>query len=198
MNLKVAVSPQNPQPSTCNFNFQKMSLINDALKRARQQSQQKNPPGGPPLFPAEIRTRRGTGWFLPGVIVALVVAAGIFIAMALAKRTPPPAAGAQEISATQQIESISVPPSNPPSNPPTAVYFTNAESISNSVPPPPPPPEPKLQGIVYDPARPWAIVSGKTVYVGDHVLDFRVKEITRNTVTLQNADGSEKKLVMSQ
>ncbi|HEY1717942.1 MAG TPA: hypothetical protein VGH42_06560 [Verrucomicrobiae bacterium] len=177
-----------------------MSLINDALKRARQ-SQQKNPPGGPPLFPVEIKTRGGIGWFLPTVIVALVVAAGIFIVMALARRTPPsPVAVAPEISVTQQIGSVSVPPSNPPA----AVSTTNGAStneapISNSVPPPPPPPpEPKLQGIIYDPAKPWAIVNGKTVYVGDHVGDFRVKEITKNSVTLQNADGSEKTLVMGE
>jgi cytoskeletal protein RodZ len=176
-----------------------MSLINDALKRARQ-SQQKNPPGGPPLFPVEIRTRGGIGWFLPTVIVALVVAAGIFIALAMTKRTPPPSATAPAISATQQIESVSVPPSNPPAAVSTTnEASTNESSISNSVPPPPPPPpEPKLQGIIYDPAKPWAIVSGKTVYVGDHVGDFRVKEITKNSVTLQNADGSEKTLVMGE
>jgi hypothetical protein len=181
-----------------------MSLINDALKRARQ-SQQKNPPGGPLLFPAEIKTRGGIGWFLPTVIVALVVAAGIFIALALARRTPPsPVAAAPAISATQQIVSTSISTPAPASNAPLAASMTNAAStnkasISNSIPPPPPPPpEPKLQGIIYDPAKPWAIVSGKTVYVGDFVSEFRVKEITKNSITLQNLDGSVKILVMGQ
>lgn len=186
-----------------------MSLINDALKRARQ-SQQKTPPSGPMLFPAEIRTPGGIGWFLPAVIIALVFTAGIFIALALARHTPPPpaaiapvtAATQQIISATQQIESAAASVSAPVSNAPPAVFKTNAAAISNSAPPlptpPPPPPEPKLQGIIFTPPRPWAIVNGKTVYVGDHVGDFHVKEITRNTVTLQSMDGSEKTLVMGQ
>jgi len=181
-----------------------MSLINDALKRARQ-SQQKNPPSGPLLFPTEIKSSGGIGWLLPLVIVALVVAAGIFIALALARRTPPsPVAIAPAVSAPQPIVSTPISTPAPASNAPLAGSITNAasankSSISNSIPPPPPPPpEPKLQGIIYDPAKPWAIVSGKTVYVGDYVRDFRVKEITKNSVTLQNADGSVKTLVMGQ
>jgi hypothetical protein len=41
-------------------------------------------------------------------------------------------------------------------------------------------------------------VNGKTVFLGDSVGDFTVKEITKNSVLLQNADGSEKKLTIGQ
>jgi len=51
-----------------------------------------------------------------------------------------------------------------------------------------------LQGIFFDPTRPWAIVSGKTVYAGDRVGNFRVKEISKNTVTLEKADKTLKVL----
>jgi len=180
-----------------------MSLINDALKRARQ-TQQKNPPGGPALFPAEIRTTGGIGWFLLVLIIALVFAAGLFIALALFRRVPaqPPVTVALENVATQHVASASVAVPATPSRPPAPVstpvpLATNEMSVSNAAPAPPPP-QTQLQGIIYDPVNPWAIVNGKTVYVGDHLGDFRVKEITKDSVTLQNVDGSLKTLVIGQ
>jgi hypothetical protein len=183
-----------------------MSLINDALKRARQ-SQQVNIPGGPPLRPVEPNPGGGMGWILLAVIL-LLVAASFFIGMSLSKRKPAPSATAPEISPTQQITSVTadaisgVPISAPApaSNAPPTVSINNqTAAISNSIPePPPPPPPPKLQGIFFTPPNPSAIVNGKTVNVGDSVGDFTVKEISRNAVTLENADGSEKKLVIGQ
>ncbi len=55
----------------------------------------------------------------------------------------------------------------------------------------------KIQGIIYG-AKPWAIVNGKTVYVGDRVDNFRVKEISPDSITLESPDGSDKKLVMGE
>jgi hypothetical protein len=52
----------------------------------------------------------------------------------------------------------------------------------------PPPPEPKSQGIFFAPVRPGAIVNSKTVSVGDHLGNFQVKEISKNSVTLEKAD----------
>ncbi len=51
---------------------------------------------------------------------------------------------------------------------------------------PPKPPEPKLQGILFAAARPCAIVSGKTVFVGDRVGEFRVAAISKDDLTLQS------------
>ncbi|HXI71929.1 MAG TPA: hypothetical protein VNN22_16355 [Verrucomicrobiae bacterium] len=54
------------------------------------------------------------------------------------------------------------------------------------VPPPPPlvlPESLHLQGVAYDPVRPWAIVSGRTVHVGDLVKGVRVVAINANSVT---------------
>jgi hypothetical protein len=51
-----------------------------------------------------------------------------------------------------------------------------------------------LQGIVYAATGAWAIVDGQTVHVGDRLGDFRVKEISPRNVTLEKADGSQKKL----
>ena len=56
---------------------------------------------------------------------------------------------------------------------------------------------PVLQGIFYSPTMPSAIVDGKTVRPGDHFKQYRVKEISKYTVTLIDADGKTVKLGMS-
>ena len=70
-----------------------MSLINDALKQARQ-SQPNNPPSGspPPLSPVESASRGGINWFLLALIVLLLVAAGFFFGLSLSKPAPLPPA----------------------------------------------------------------------------------------------------------
>jgi hypothetical protein len=52
-------------------------------------------------------------------------------------------------------------------------------------PPAPPKPAPwKLQAIIFNPARPSATISGKTVFIGDRVGDLRVIKITQDSVML--------------
>jgi hypothetical protein len=172
-----------------------MSLINDALKRARQAQQGKPPPGTPPLQPVESTSGTVVGRILPAVIIFLLVAACFFLWLALARRSVTKIAPEPGILVTQPAASIPIPASNAPpvfkANPPG----TNAPATNTAaLPPPSPPPEPKLQGIVYTPAQPWAIVDGKTVHVGDRLGEFRVKEISPRNVTLEKADGSQKKL----
>jgi hypothetical protein len=165
-----------------------MSLINDALKQARR-SQQNNPPSSqPPLPPVESVSRGGMSWFLLVVIVLLLAVAGFFIGLSLSKHTPspPPPATAPELSPIQPVESVSN----------SLPVFTNTPSGSNEVaaiPPPPPPPEPKLQGILFDPTRPCAIVDGATVFVGDRVGEFLVTAISKDKVTLKS--GTETKVL---
>jgi hypothetical protein len=43
---------------------------------------------------------------------------------------------------------------------------------------------PKLQAVVFNPKRPSAIISGKSVFAGDRVGEFRVVTITQESVTL--------------
>jgi hypothetical protein len=162
-----------------------MSLINDALKQARQ-SQQNNPPSGspPPLPPVESAPRGGINWFLLTLIVLFLVAAGFFLGLSLSKPTPLPPAAVSKRFHPRQIEVVS---NSPP-------VVTNAPSSSNAVPVvPPPPPEPKLQGILFDPTQPSAIVDGKTIFVGSRVGGFRVTAISKNDVTLKN--GTETKVL---
>jgi len=154
-----------------------MSLINDALKQARR-LQSNNPPSGssPPLPPVESSPRGGINWFLLTLVILLLVATGFFFGLSLSKPTPLP----PQRFLTRRIVSVSN----------SLPVVTNAPPGSNAVPPPP---EPKLQGVLFDPTRPCAIVDGNMVFVGDHVGGFRVITISRNSVTLKQ--GTETKVL---
>ena len=158
-----------------------MSLINDALKQT-QKIQQQNPPplNPPPLPPVESHSQEGLGWLVPGIIVLLLAAVGIFVGVSLSK----PA----------RLAASAMPATNPPpitaTAPKPAVTSAVISNVATNVAPitvaPPKPPEPKLQGILFAAARPCAIVNGQTVFVGDQVGKLRVAAISKDSVTLQN------------
>ncbi len=71
-----------------------------------------------------------------------------------------------------------------------SVGSTTATNGTNSVTAalqPAKPALPKLQGIVFNPRRPSAVINGKTLFVGDRVAGFRVMAIGRDTATLVSA-----------
>jgi len=158
-----------------------MSLINDALKNARQDHTPRRPQTPlPPLPPADEPTPVGV-WLAPAIVIFLIVAAIFFIAWAVAHHS------------VQAI--VTAPPD------PVVARQQAAEAVLPVVPPPPPaplnPPDaPQLQGIFYSPTAPTAIVDGKTVSVGGRYLQYRVTEITKYTVTLVDPDGKAIKLGM--
>jgi hypothetical protein len=163
-----------------------MSKINDALKRAKN-AQQKNTPysGVTPMRPIEEKKEeRDYSWILPVVVILLIVVAVFFIALSLAKHTANSIVAAPEIPSTQQVETVVAP------SPPPAVIGPAAINTSTPVPT-------RIQGIAYDPVHPWAIISGKTVYVGDSVDGMRVLAIAKNSVTLAG-DGQTNKLYVGQ
>jgi hypothetical protein len=169
-----------------------MSLINDALKRARE-SQQKNPPGGArPLPPVETRKRaRDFNWVLPALIILLIIVACFFIGL-MAKHTVTKIVNTTDLIATQEVETVVSQP----------LPDTNARSDTNalpaSAPAPVPPVLPMLQGIFYDPTQPSAIVDGQTVYVGSRVEGWGVKEISKYTVTLEGTNGLQQKISLGE
>jgi hypothetical protein len=147
-----------------------MSLINDALKQTKQ-SQPPNPPSHPPsLPPAESAPPEGGKWLVSVVFILLFAAAGTFVGLSLSKRTVPVAAATKTQSVAATLSKV-----------------THSPAGSNTVAVVPAGPEPKLQGILLATAHPCAIVSGKTVYVGDQINEFRVAAISENSVTLQSA-----------
>lgn len=157
-----------------------MSLINDALKQARQSQQPNQPPSGQqPLRPVEPEPRRAADWLLPLAVIALAGVAAYFIGLALARHKP--FASKAPVISAKQPASVSATNSTSTSNTLAAVQSSSADM--------------KLQGVVYG-EKSWAIVDGKTVYVGDSVGGFRVKEITPNSITLVGPGGLEQKLVL--
>jgi hypothetical protein len=156
-----------------------MSLINDALNRAKKSQQSDPPSGAQPLSPVEPDSRNGANWIFIVVVALLIAAACFFIGLAFAKRKSPAAVVAPPpVTNTQPVAVV---PPKPPA-PKTNIVAT---------PKPPAPPPLKVQGIFYNANRPEAIVNGHTVYVGDLVSGFRVKEISQNDVSFVGPDGTE-------
>jgi hypothetical protein len=178
-----------------------MSLINDALKRARE-SQRNNPPtGAPPLPPVESSARGGAGWILVVAAVLFLAAAGVFLGPALFGHKAPP-------SVTAKTPETPAPPlaEAAPAAAAPQVVAVPMPALETNAPPPPvinrnPPPVvavaeqfPRVQGIIFNAARPLAIVNGQTVSAGDRVGDFQVKQILKSSVIFQRPDGSQKTL----
>lgn len=186
-----------------------MSLINDALKRAKQ-AQQENPPATPPLEFRPVETgQRGnhrTTLLAVGltlVIVAILGLSGLLVwyvqqskqtAMPVAARiadpplvplaatTNPPATPLLPLAPDNTLSNLIAPrPDNP------EVPNTNRYPVAGETALAPPPLALKLQGIFFNPQNPSAVVSGKTVYLGDRVNGFRVMGISPVAVTLVNA-----------
>jgi hypothetical protein len=166
-----------------------MSLINDALKRAKTLQRQNPPSGAPSLPPIEPPVRGGTGWMLALAAILFLAAVCLFVGVVLLKRPAPPAevAKAPEISTPQApVNSIPAPAvvSIPVSNTPPAIPDTNPPTAA------PVEEVPKVQGIIFDAIHPMAIVNGKTVNAGDHVDDFQVKQILKDSIIFLKPDGS--------
>jgi hypothetical protein len=163
-----------------------MSLINDALKRAKKSQQPDPPAGAPPLPPIEPEAHDGVSRMFPILVFLLVAVAAVFIALAMFTRKP-----ATEIAtAPPPVQVAPVLPKAPP--------VPVAETNEPVAPQPPEPPPLRLQGIFYNTARPQAIVNGTTVYEGDVVDGFRVKLISQNSVSFITTNGTEKTLALSE
>ena len=95
----------------------------------------------------------------------------------------PSSAAVQSLQSTGQVAAVTVG---------EGVLGTNQTGIANSITnnvgtndvAPAKPPPLKLQGIVYDPKRPSAVINGRTVFVGDRIRQLRVVAITAETATL--------------
>ncbi len=153
-----------------------MSLINDALKQARQAPPRNLPNNLPSLQPVAEEPSSTAVWLIPAIVIFLIVAAIFFIGWAAAHNTvrsivttPDAATNLQELNVVAPVIHTSAP---------VAVA-------------PPPPELPRLQGIFYSPTAPTAILDGKTVGPGDSFGQFQVKAISKYTVTLVGPDKKE-------
>ena len=168
-----------------------MSMINDALKRAKQ-TQKEKPPATPdlkfqPVEPGQEARPHSSQLMIVGLVLGLTVIVGLggLLIWAVAQ--------SHEASLQAQARAANEAGTNNPgrlADPPPAPAISPEDAETNSQPAvaveTPKAPELKLQGIFFNPRSPSAVVSGRTVYVGDRVNGFRVLAITPQTVTLGN------------
>jgi hypothetical protein len=190
-----------------------MSLINDALKRAQEAHENLPPPpptsAVPQFRPAEPTDRPGIG---PGVLMlatlCILLLLGLLISWVWVQKNASTikaqaaASPATPVSAPAVASPApSVPPAVQPQDAAVAAPATPAAPVETVVvtpaPPAPAPPENtvvvpveppkpalKLQGIVYNPLRPAAMISGKTLFIGDRTGEWRVTAINPESATL--------------
>ena len=179
-----------------------MSLINDALKRA-QEAQRPNTASSA----TSIRTidthhkeRPFINRMLVVVIFLLLAAAFAFIGMAMTGRLARKNIVAPQITPAHPVAAVAAPDRPVSAAPPVVAAALIAPvqpvpvqsapapvAVAAVVAPAPPPfvfPDTlHVQGVAYDPAHPWAIVSSKMVYIGDTIKGVRVLAISKNSVT---------------
>ncbi len=204
-----------------------MSLVNDALKRARQLQEPSaaNPVAGPALRPAESGTNghRELGLLLSaalgGIAVLLFLLGGLALLRNYASSRAQPAPA--EVPTSIQVGTVKTPvvPAPPPEVAAEPARLASLSSVatsraSNSVarattltnaPGPleaatnPPSAEPaapktaplKLQAIILNPRRPSALISGKTVFVGDRIGEWRVIALGADSAKLAGPAGTK-------
>lgn len=196
-----------------------MSLINDALKRAKQaQRDAGTPADGPDLRPAYAPRRSETDWLLP-VLSGVILLLGVLLlwqwfqsgarAMQVRANTAP-----LETAAVQPPSvpaAMPIPAENPQSSEvikgakgteataiaPTTATPTNAAPVAAATPAAPalpPAPTYKLQSLFFRAKNPCAVINGKTVFVGDHVAGANVVAIDKYSATLITPAGETKVL----
>jgi hypothetical protein len=194
-----------------------MSLIADALKRAKaaQQTAPRADPAAVLYQQADPKASRPArkGIFLPAGLLVLTLVALFAVWLGFRKNsagtpiaataTPPaPAVVApkpvpavpEPAPAAATVASTLVPaPQAPIAAPPTPAPIAAepqppAKSPEPAVEPAPQNPPPlRLQAIFFSPSHPWAMIGGKTIYVGDQVGDFKVVAIAAESATLVSA-----------
>ena len=184
-----------------------MSLINDALKRARL-VQQQTPPPTPPLQFRRVELVPTNPTSTPLVLICLALA--VMVAVALggtvvglvarksARELPVTTRAVTEQAVASPAAALiqAVGPPSPALPPARAPALTPVELETNTLTPvavvePLKPLAPKLQGISFHPTRPSAIVNGKSVVVGDRVDGFRVLAIASGSVILGNGTATK-------
>jgi hypothetical protein len=163
-----------------------MSLINDALKRARQaQPENLAPADGPWLRPVERAPRGARPDFLMLALIGVVlVLAGVLLLqwfhsgdLIVRAKTIPAAPAPEAIHAT-------------PASVQTAAVAQPATNLAVAVEPAKPPPIVyKLQSIFYFPKNPSAVINGKTVHEGTVVGEARVVAIGQESATILMGSG---------
>lgn len=183
-----------------------MSLINDALKRAKEAQQQNppTPPPGGPLRPVERPSRGGAPAWLWLVVIVILVGLGAFLIGQATRKNSETKSSESASTKTTTAQPASTEPTKSNSTPAVAaapqpvvapaietnamVAATQTNATEVAVEPvAPKPPTMKLQSIIYSPVRPSVMINGKLLFVGDAFGELRVVEIRRDSAVLAGA-----------
>ena len=177
-----------------------MSLINEALKRAKQ-TQQANPPATPPLEFRPVESAQGDGrrtsLLLVGLSLVIVAIVGMCAALVwYVSQKNGPALRAEASANQQQLPPRTNAPAQPTPKPtppvtvaePAAARPAAIENLDSTVAASEAlkPASLKLQGIFFNPKNPSAVVNGRTVYLGERVAGFFVLAMSPTSVTFAN------------
>jgi len=196
-----------------------MSLINDALKRATQAQPATAPAPQPdaPMQPVQQCRPAGLPVYFTPVLLFIVSGACWFLVKGWDARRQagiypaPITVHAREVSTPSATTEPGLAPSeteypipagrqfalNDEPTPSTSASAPAATADNATATAPPAIQEPaagpafKLQGIFYRPSNPSAVVNSKTVYIGDLILNGKVKAIDRQTVTIDVAGSTQ-------
>jgi hypothetical protein len=173
-----------------------MSLINDALKKASQTPTPTTP--APTKEPLRVATHTpAPRWplFVIPPLVAIVFATGTFMVLRgwQSQRTVLARESAVETAPT---ETKSLPPATTAATPVAPVTTTPAPAPTNTtVAAPAAFPTLKLQGVIWNPRRPSAVINGKSLFVGEKVERAVVTAIEQDAVTV-TWNGEERVLTL--
>jgi type IV secretory pathway VirB10-like protein len=185
-----------------------MSMLNDALRRASQTDRERQRPVPVRVSIEPVADPRGKS-------LAMAMVAGSVLALGLAAWFFGQLLFARHSNATVGVETTQVEPpasASPPvvSEAPTlpAAVMTSPPPMTAPAPTPAPAPEPaaqpvelawpanlKLTGIFFRKNNPLALISGKTVGVGDDINGIRVNKIEKDRVTVE-WNGQMKELLV--
>lgn len=184
-----------------------MSLINDALRRAKQtgekpiQKSSEGTPMEPVQSPQNSPSQLTSARFI--IVLAIVLMAGVFFFWKStknkvstnidsgepAKTFSTPANSITPVPAPV-VTSLVEPPKKSTNELANSVATERTDNISEAItavaaPASPSPPQLKLQGIFYRLNNSTALVNGKTVGVGQMISGVRVLKIDRQSITLE-------------
>ncbi len=195
-----------------------MSLVNDALKRAKEAQQPTPAPpiSGPP-FKEPDTAEESSRWTTSPVTMAVVAVIALLVVWQSLRRSNGSSRSEGDTTRVAARSHVTLetspatvePPSPKPEPAPTiSTHATmvklaphdvttpsardSATQPGTTTPPevtpaaPPVPPPLRLQAVIWNPKRPSAMISGKTVFVGDRIQDFKVTRITQDSATLSS------------
>jgi PQQ-like domain len=193
-----------------------MSLINEALKKAKTAGAGTGTADGPELQPVETGGRAGRAIFTLPFLIAVVLVLAVVMIWAWyqsgkvivvrgnsSTTIAIPAAGASEPVTTvaAPVAPVATQSATPPTETPVATGGAEVASTNVLVAaveaPKPAGPEYKLEGIFYNPKKPSAVINGDLVYVGSRVEDGSVVAIDSESATVVTSAGQTNLLVLT-